>query len=238
MFSKARLLDVLSFAHQQEMAFIDTLPDDERAASGAPDQWSAKDMMAHLATWKLRLLDRLQAVARGEPLPDDPRPDDQINAEIYAAHHAKTWDEVRAMVAEAHNRTLIYARTALEAELTKEDRSVHPDGRPPWIALLAENVSHAVAHLWDYQLHHGRPAEGVALQESVTERLRAFDDPGIVAFGVYNLACVYARAGQHEQAIEALGEALRLRPALAGWSQQDPDLDSLRDLPGYRALYA
>ena len=61
MFSKARLLDVLSFAHQQEMAFIDTLPDDERAASGAPDQWSAKDMMAHLATWKLRLLDRLQA---------------------------------------------------------------------------------------------------------------------------------------------------------------------------------
>ena len=40
----------------------------------------------------------------------------------------------------------------------------------------------------------------------------------------YNLACFYALSGQTELALSELREALRLRPSLIEWSQQDPDL--------------
>lgn len=232
MFNRNRLLDVLRFAQQQEIAFIDRLSEAQRDAASAPDHWSAKDTIAHLAAWKQRLLDRLQGAPR------DQRPDDPINAEIYEAHRAKTWGEVRALAEAAYQRTVEYVRAAPERDLTDAARSVHEDGRPPWVALLAQNVSHAMAHLWEYHLQHGEPDRAVTLQEATTAQLREMDDPAVYGFGVYNLACVYARAGRPQDAIRALGEALRLRPELAEWSKQDPDLDSLRDAPGYRALYA
>ena len=53
----------------------------------------------------------------------------------------------------------------------------------------------------------------------------------------YNLACHYALAGEKERAIAGLGAALASNPGLAEWSQQDPDLASIRDEPGYLALY-
>ena len=53
----------------------------------------------------------------------------------------------------------------------------------------------------------------------------------------YNLACHYALAGRTEEAIARLGEALVLNPGLHEWSLQDTDLDSLRQEPGYLALY-
>jgi rhodanese-related sulfurtransferase len=52
----------------------------------------------------------------------------------------------------------------------------------------------------------------------------------------YNLACLYALAGEATHALERLREALRLHPDLAGWAGQDPDLASLRPLPEFQAL--
>lgn len=232
MFSRNRLLDLLHHTHQREIAFIDRLSEAERTAEGAADNWSAKDIIAHLATWKGRLLDRLQGAPRDE------RTDDDINAEIYAAHHAKSWAEVRAMAEAAHQRTREYVHATSIEELTREDTLPDGSSRVIWVAIVAENVSHAMAHLWDYHLHRGQPERAITLQEATTAHLRELDDPNVAAYGVYNLACVYARTGRIQDAIRALGEALRLRPQLTDWSKQDSDLDSLRGEPGYQALYS
>jgi predicted Zn-dependent protease len=53
----------------------------------------------------------------------------------------------------------------------------------------------------------------------------------------YNLACHYALIGETDRAIEGLREALLLNPELTEWSKQDSDLASIRDAPGYQALY-
>lgn len=237
MFSKDRLLDVLRFAHQQEMAFIDRLTDEQRAASGAADNWTAKDHIAHLSTWKTRLLDRLEAAVRGERLPADERSDDEINAEIYAAHRDKSWDEVRQMAEDAYRRVTEYVRAAPEHHLTAAEFSVHEDDRAPWQALVAEYVSHAMVHLWDYHFHHGEPARAVTLQEATTAQMRELDDPRAAGTAMYNLACVYARTGRTQDAIRALEEGLRLRPDLIEWSKEDSDLDPLRGEPSFQALY-
>ena len=59
----------------------------------------------------------------------------------------------------------------------------------------------------------------------------------IPVYAIYNLGCFYARNGEADRAIAAVGEALPLIPSLVEWSKQDTDLDSLRDLPAFQALY-
>lgn len=237
MFNKERLLDVLRFAHQQEMAFIDRLTPEQREEFGKGDDWSAKDVIAHLSVWKERLIDHAQAAARGEKHNRDERSDDEINAEIYAANEGKSWDDVRRMSEAAFQRVVDFVTVSPDHILTDLEFSLNADGRPIWQSVVAECTSHTVAHLWDYHLHQGEADRAVTLQEATAAYLRELDEPDVTAYGVYNLACVYARAGRTQDAIRALAEALRLRPALTEWSQEDSDLASLRGDPAYQALY-
>ena len=52
----------------------------------------------------------------------------------------------------------------------------------------------------------------------------------------YNLACSLARAGRPDEAIDSLSKAILLVYDYLAHMDVDPDLDSLRDLPEYRAL--
>ena len=52
----------------------------------------------------------------------------------------------------------------------------------------------------------------------------------------YNLACSLARAGRPDEAIDSLSKAILLGYDDLAHMDVDPDLDSLRDLPEFRAL--
>ena len=52
----------------------------------------------------------------------------------------------------------------------------------------------------------------------------------------YNLACSLARAGRPDEAIDSLSKAILLGYDDLAHMGVDPDLDSLRDLPEFRAL--
>ena len=52
----------------------------------------------------------------------------------------------------------------------------------------------------------------------------------------YNLACSLARAGRPDEAIDSLSKAILLGYDDLAHMDVDPDLDSLRDLPVFRAL--
>ena len=54
---------------------------------------------------------------------------------------------------------------------------------------------------------------------------------------LYNLACFYALNNQPRPAMQKLRQALKLNPDLIAWSKEDSDLDALRALPEYQALY-
>jgi len=54
----------------------------------------------------------------------------------------------------------------------------------------------------------------------------------------YNVACAYSRAGELERAIAELEEAVRRVPSyIADWPQHDPDMDNLRDHPGFIRMF-
>ncbi len=55
---------------------------------------------------------------------------------------------------------------------------------------------------------------------------------------LYNLACIFSLAGQPDEAIDALAEAVRLGFAHRHWIEQDSNLDAIRGEPRFRALTA
>ncbi|MGB9907466.1 MAG: TPR end-of-group domain-containing protein [Candidatus Saccharicenans sp.] len=66
------------------------------------------------------------------------------------------------------------------------------------------------------------------------ERAIAIDpnDAGIQ----YNVACLFALEGEKTRAIQSLEAAVQAGFAHRDWVEKDPDLDSLRDDPGFKAL--
>ena len=58
------------------------------------------------------------------------------------------------------------------------------------------------------------------------------DDAGIQ----YNVACLFALEGEHSRAIDSLEAAVKAGFAHKDWVEKDPDLDSLRNDPRFKAL--
>ena len=59
------LLNLIAESSRREKEFVDGLSDAERAAEGLPDNWSAKDVLAHCAHWKRRRVAEIPKVLQG-----------------------------------------------------------------------------------------------------------------------------------------------------------------------------
>jgi len=56
-------------------------------------------------------------------------------------------------------------------------------------------------------------------------------------FGVqYNVACGYAKVGEHDRALDLLDRAVAAGRGFRGWMENDSDLDGLRDHPRFKAI--
>ncbi len=76
----------------------------------------------------------------------------------------------------------------------------------------------------------GRPKEGLAW----AERAREIEPND--ARVLYNVACLYALEGKTDEALEGLEQAVRAGFGARDWIAHDPDLDSLRNHPRFKAL--
>jgi tetratricopeptide (TPR) repeat protein len=235
---KTKLLDLLERAYQEEQAFVEKLSDEERTAIGTLEQWSAKDMMAHNATWKERMAQSLAAAARDEPLPavDDIN---QVNAKIFEEHRDDSWTDVLGQSERAYRLLVERIQATRNEDLLDTDVLPWQNGRPLWRPLVGNGYSHPISHLAQYYTDRGDTSYAIQIQEEVADSLAQLDDsPAWQGVVRYNLACQYALAGQKDRAITRLREALRLNPDLTEWSKQDPDFTSIREDPDYNSLYA
>ena len=85
---KSELLNWLQEEYQQWEAFLDQIGPARMDQPGVNDDWSMKDIVAHLTGWNRWLVVRLQAAQRSEPEPPPPWPaylqtEDEINAWNY-----------------------------------------------------------------------------------------------------------------------------------------------------------
>jgi len=234
---KSQLLELMHAARLREEAFISALDESERSAQGSPTDWSGKDLIAHLADWRLRTAEALDAIGRGETPVDYPE-FDETNAVVFERHRAKDWSEVTRLSEQAWADLEAGVRRLADDQLGAPSPLPSLGGRPIWRMVIIDASTHPLTHLGAYAVRHGRAADATRWEEDNAAKLAPLDSsPAWRGTLRYNLACHFAVRGRSPEAVAALADALRLNPDLREWSRQDADLESLRGHEAYEALY-
>jgi hypothetical protein len=234
---RSQIMDLLRHVLEEERAFVAGLSATERAETGTEAQWSARDVLAHIAEWKERQARRVELSERGENLPST-NDIDSANRMIFEAYHQKPWDEIIVLLEHSNEHLARIVQSLPEEVLDQTDRYPWQNGAPLWRRIVGNGVSHPILHLAAYEQEHERVERANQLQETAAQLLLNLDDDpewrGIVT---YNLACHHALGGRSGEAIERLKEALVLNPNLLEWSKEDPDFASIRHESAYQAIY-
>jgi tetratricopeptide (TPR) repeat protein len=234
---KPKLIGLVERAYREEQALVASLSPVERSVVGEPDCWSVKDVIAHLAAWKERRAQNLAAVARGES-PTRFEDYEQVNAQDFEEYRDWSWAEVLGRSADVHRHLVEQVEATGEVDLASTETLPWQEDRPLWEFVAGSGFTHPMSHLAQLYMARGQGGYATKLQEEAAALLAELSEnsswQGIIR---YNLACHYALIGETDRAIEGLREALLLNPELTEWSKQDSDLASIRDAPGYQALY-
>jgi hypothetical protein len=121
---RSRLLNRLEAAWSAFTASFAALSDAELTEPGVTDDWSVKDLLAHVTTWEAEALKQLPVIiAGGRP----PRyvtygGIDAFNALMSEQKRGLSLDEVRRQLDETHSRLITFVREAPAEQLTSETR--------------------------------------------------------------------------------------------------------------------
>jgi tetratricopeptide (TPR) repeat protein len=226
---KKRLLQTLAASAEREGEL-------HRAAElppPGPNEWGAKDHVAHLAHWR-RYAAQMLTTNRTGDAPPDAADIDVVNAEVYAANRGRSADDIK------EDALVSYAELARAIDDSSDEDLLK--GRPgretvAWEVVPPNGHLHLGEHLGFWYLAHGDVQAADEAQRWMLEvHEAAFTDPRSRAFGAYNLACYYAKQGRATDAIPQLRRSLELHPALKEWAGKDTDLDRIRQTPELRAI--
>jgi len=234
---KENLAILLSYFQEQMAAVKGYLQPEMLREIGREDKWSAKDNMIHALVWANRRAEMLETIVRGEPWIDTDYGDfNDTNREIFEEHRDKIWDDVQVLVSSTYKRGLVFIDLASDEQLLQKKEG---DDRPFWRIIADNFITHPMIHVWELLQKSGRTDTLIEIfGENFAEMLQKLDPSdhwqGLIE---YNQACLFALSGELTKSINALEKALKLNPDLTEWSKQDADLEAIRALPAYQALY-
>ena len=120
-------VDVLRYGHGTVLATLEGVPSAEWTTPGVCGVWSVKDIVAHLASYEVALVDVLTSLTKGGPTPtlDRFKEGRVFNDAEVAARQGLTAEEVLDGYEGAHEQTM-----ALIAEIPEATR--RQPGTLPW----------------------------------------------------------------------------------------------------------
>lgn len=231
-----KLLSLLDYAYEYEKQFLETMTDEERAAVGAIDDWSPKDILAHVSYWDVQAAKELVDPANYEP-PDYADDFNATNESYWHKFKDMDWSEIEAMVEQAHKDLVAGVRGLDEDQLTDAERYEWTNNRPLWHRINFGSFYHPMTHVGELFVRRGQIEEANAVQERAAAlKLELSDTDRWRGTVLYNLGCYYATSGQKDLALKNVAEGLPLYDYLKELAPQDGDLESLHDDPEFLAL--
>ena len=167
------LLDLLSLAYREERTFIEKISEKERVVIGTYDQWSMKDVIAHVAAWKERTALELASVTSGGPRPQGDSLE-QINAKIFEKHLYCTWDEVLTLSKRAYEALCKQVETMPEEDLTNAKAIEWYDG-PAWRLSIDDGYSHPLSHFAECYARRGDEEQGIKIRKEADKSREQFE---------------------------------------------------------------
>jgi len=142
---KPELIRTIREAHERVAGAIERVPA-ERLLEPAMDDWTGKDLLAHLAWWHDHSILVIEALREGRLPYDDSDPaitTDALNDRTYRAHLDDPPEHTRQAFSDSFTRLLAAIESVTDEELFAEDRW-------PWLGgeALAEMI------LWDSSRHY------------------------------------------------------------------------------------
>jgi hypothetical protein len=233
---KNEMLVLFNRIDQELEDFVSGLAPDEKAERGSIKKWSAKDTLAHLAFWGAHFNQQVENALAGEKVPNAGDYYDLVNNGVLYDHLDQPFEDAFREEVEVYQRSLQILEEIPADDLLDPDKYAFLDGRSLLDRALGTEGWHITHHISDYYAKHGQIDRAIQIQETYSEALQKF--PSWRANAVYNQACFYALNGMKDQAIEKLSFAFEQRTDLIEWSEQDPDLASIREDPEYLAIVA
>ena len=226
---RSGLVDGLRAARAAEREIFDAIDPDDRDRPGVDGGWSAKDVQAHLGSWRRRMVDRMAANREGREEPSLAATEtDEINAMFHAQRAHWPWDQVVA-----------------DADATTADLIAEVEAAPPAVledpqlvgSIMGNGPEHTLAHLAPLADRVGARTRVIDLASRIESIIDRGAWPGrAAAYARYNLACFHALNGRLDRARELLRQALPEQEELRSFAPEDDDLIALRDeLPSLAA---
>lgn len=150
--SKGRLLSEMQDERARLEATLNQIDPQDMVAPGVVDNWTVKDLLAHISVWEQRMIRWLADSVRDvEPqmLPPGMTWDDldQWNEQTYQEHRQRPLQEVLAEFGASFPQAVSAVQAVSEADLVDPDRFPWREGRPLWV-MVAANTS------WHYKEHN------------------------------------------------------------------------------------
>jgi Mycothiol maleylpyruvate isomerase N-terminal domain. len=167
------LLDLFRLAYREEQTFVEKLSEKERAVIGTYEQWSVKDVIAHVAAWKERTAQELAAVTNSGPRPEGDNLE-QINARIFEKHLDCTWNEVLALSKRAYEALCEQVETMPEEDLTNAKAIKWYDG-PVWRLSIDDGYSHPLSHFAECYARRGEEEQAIKIRKEAVKSRKQFE---------------------------------------------------------------
>jgi hypothetical protein len=225
----------------RRMEEADLLPhvDDREAAK--PGEWTPRDQLAHLATYRESAASDIHQARAGNPSTEPTEDIDVRNAGIYEKTHHLPAASIRKSASESWDHLAAALEACSEEDLMKPRKTFVPGFRltdePPDPELVWETIQgtanfHLADHVGYMHREMGDEAAAEATAKwSYDQASSMSTDDRSRGTAVYNLGCFFARRGRAAEALPYLKAGIELRPALREWAKQDTDLDPIRTEP-------
>ena len=231
----AVLEDLINTSYKEQKRYLVSMSDEARSAEGKVDDWSPKDVLAHIAFWDANVAKDLAEAESRQP--SDGEDYLKINDRVWEQHKDSPWADIEAIVDETHDKLLNNLRKLDEEALVDPDRFEWLRGRALWRGVAFTSYYHALQHVAVLYADQGDLEYANHIQEQAAEeqkRLSNSDDwLGTVR---YNLGCHYAITGQRDKALAQVKAGFELYPTLKKWAPDDPDLELIHDDEQFKAL--
>ncbi len=146
---KDELLRVMTTTHRDVALLVERI-DDDRLLDPAMDDWTGKDVLAHLAWWQDHSAQVIVALCAGR-VPDDQtdpsRTTDEINESVFREHVNDLPEETRVAFSQSFERLLAAVSGLTDEELFDPNRWPWLEGAPLSEMLQWDTSRHYDAHL-------------------------------------------------------------------------------------------
>ncbi len=149
--TKSEIMKLIQSGREALERVLAGLSEGQMTQPGVENDWSVKDIMAHITDWERRMVGWIDDSLHGE-VPQRPAPGmtwdnlDQLNEQIYLSNRDRDLRDVSADFHRSYENALASVEALTEEDLTDPQRFAWREGTPLWHLVAANMWEHYQEH--------------------------------------------------------------------------------------------